>query len=1088
MVTVVFADLGGFTALAEHRDPESVKELLDSCFDRLVPVVEDHGGHVDKVIGDELMAVFGAPTSHEDDPQRAVRAALALGPALSALDPSLRLRVGVNTGEVLAGAVGPSLGYTVTGDVVNTAHRLAAEARPGEVLVGERTRQATIGVPYRLRGDLDLKGKADLVRAWVADPVGGVGSRGTQRDPEDVLSPLVGRAREVAELQMRIEEGFAAHQPEVTTVVGEAGVGKTRLALEVAEAVSAGPFVARVLWVSCPPYGPGGDLSPLADLVRAALGISPSHDRSAQERLVRAAAAAVAAETGTDEALLGGRLNLLLGLGPSATRPVEADTSPRVGASEQLVGSVRSVLVHLARQQPVLVVVDDLHWAGDDLLRFLAQLPERLQRQQLVVLALARDDLLERRTSLLVAGPGRSTRTLGPLTTAHAAELVTSLLGDHSTTGARMGPAALERLVTAASGNPLLLEQLVRYLVESGGLIERDGLWQWTSDEDGNEASLPDGVRSLIGARLDGLPADERLLISWAAVVGRRFWRAALIDQLETSAAEVDRLLLQLERRGMAGPVEDHGYGDLAFRHVLTRDVAYASLPLGDRAVRHAQVAHWLERRAGEVDESALVGQLAYHYERAVVLAREVDHTAPGLAEAAFAALLRAAREERRREGLRRADHWYRRARDLGSIDSGLMLEATAEHGQVLLELRQLDAARAAFEELQRRAGDDDPVMVTLATAELGAVARLQGDIDLARERFETAAGLAAARGDVVGQIDVLRLQGWSEITAGRPRAALPRLERAHALERTVPGPGRQGETLRLLGWSEFLAGDIQQARAHLWEAMAEAHAVDDVGSVGWCFGLLAHTLLYGGQITQCLEVARNLREVARRNADPWAEWTCATLEASALLGLGHVEAAHALATDADQHFEELDEPWGLALSRVVRAQAARAGGDLDEARATLRGAIASNRLLPHVGEDARLLTELARVELDAGNLQDAEHQGRAALALVRAGIGDHESGLRALLVLAEVERARGNGGVAELLLEEATERREPEDRTDGWRHAAVALARTRADAGDVAGARLLVASCEEPPTEDRRLLGLLAELHLRLGPVASGS
>ena len=223
-----------------------------------------------------------------------------------------------------------------------------------------------------------------------------------------------------------------------------------------------------------------------------------------------------------------------------------------------------------------------------------------------------------------------------------------------------------------------------------------------------------------------------------------------------------------------------------------------------------------------------------------------------------------------------------------------LMLEATAEHGQVLLELRQLDSARDAFEELQRRAGDDDPEIVTLATAELGAVARLQGDIDLARERFESAGALASARGDVVGQIDVLRLQGWSEITAGRPRAALPRLERAHALEKTVPGPGRQGETLRLLGWSEFLAGDIAQARAHLWEAMAEAHAVDDVGSVGWCFGLLAHTLLFGGQITRCLEVARNLREVAQRNGDPWAEWTCATLEAAALLGLGEVDEAHA--------------------------------------------------------------------------------------------------------------------------------------------------------------------------------------------------
>ncbi|QXC61960.1 AAA family ATPase [Aquihabitans sp. G128] len=1085
IVTVVFADLEGFTALAEQRDPESVKELLDGCFGRLVPVIDAHGGHVDKIIGDELMAVFGAPTAHEDDPERAVRAALALVPALAAVDPTLRLRVGVNTGEVMAGAVGPSLGYTVTGDVVNTAHRLCTAAAPGEVLVGERTRQATVdGIGYELRGDLDLKGKADRVRAWVA---GGTIAGPAHRGPDGSVMALVGRRREVADLRATVTAAMAERRTEVLTIVGEPGVGKTRLAMELAVLLAAKPATAQVLWVSCPPYGPGGDLAPLADLVRAGLGVSTSADPEAQEALLAERVQALVATTDADAGLLRARLALLLGLGHQASRPVEPETGPsRAGVADQQLGAVRTVLRHLARARPLLVVVDDIHWAGPGLLRFLAQLPEQLADQPIVVLALARDDLLERRAALVGAGPGRSTRTLDPLSREAAGELVRALLvgagGDPATV--HMGPSALDRLVTASGGNPLLLDQLVRYLVESGALAELGGRWQWTTDEEGSEASLPDGVRSLIGARLDALPADERAVVATAAVFGRRFWREALVDLSGT--AEVDALLDRLGARGLTQPIEDDGYGDHAFRHVLTRDVAYASLPIGDRALRHARVAGWLEAHVDPAASPAALAQLAHHYERAVVLARSVDHTDPGLAGAAFAALVRAARDEHSREGLRRADHWYRRARDLGSADPEAVVHAVAEHGQVLLELRHLDAAQSAFEEVQRRAAGRHPELEASASAHLGAVARLQGDGDLARDRFEQAAEQWRALGDLQGQVDVLRLQGWSEITAGRPRAAPPRLQRAVALEAQLTEPLRQGDTLRYLGWCEFLSGEIEAALEHLWAAMSHCHDDGDVGAVGWCFGLLAHILLQSGQVTRCLEVARNLRAVARRTGDPWSEWTCANLEAAALLALGETVAAAELAREAERRFDELDEPWGLALSRVVRGQAARIVGDVDEARAVLVEALASSRALSYPREDARLLVELARVELEAGRLPEAERQGRGALALVRAGIGDHESGLRALVVLAEAERERGAADVAELLLEEAAADREPADRTDGWRAAAVALAQLRLAAGDVDGCRELVARCEDPPTEEVRVRAAIRALRARLGDTRS--
>ncbi|CAN5745001.1 hypothetical protein BH23ACT2_BH23ACT2_18120 [soil metagenome] len=1090
VVTVVFADLADFTALAEERDPESVKELLDACFGRLAPVIESHGGHVDKIIGDEIMAVFGAPTSHEDDSERALRAALALGPALADHDPTLRLRIGVNTGEVLAGAVGPSFGYTVTGDVVNTAHRLVAHASPGEVLVGERTRQATVDiVAYEPRGALDLKGKVDAVRAWVAGPLA---TRPAYRGLDATVMPLMGRARELTELRQQVAQAITDRRVELITVVGEAGVGKTRLAMELAVLVAAKPATAQVLWVSCPPYGRGGELAPLADLVRSGLGVGASAERSAQDRLLSDAVATVASATGADRAVLGHRLGLLLGLGAPTSRPVEADTGrARAGVSDQQLGAVRTVLGHLAHIRPLLVVVDDLHWAGSTVLRFLTQLPDRLSDHPIVVLALARDDLLERRSSLV--GQRRSTQRLEPLAEQATADLVLAMLGGRKNQAVgtvtegegdglgdtRMGPVALRRLVAASGGSPLLVEQLVRFLVESDALVLADGRWRWSTDEEGNEASLPDGVRSLIGARLDGLPSPERQALSHASIFGRRFWRKALTDL--GSIDDADAVLRRLNDRGLTQQIPDEGHGDHAFRHVLTRDVAYAALPIGDRAVRHARAATWLERRFGTTEDPEPIAQLAHHYERAVMLARSVDHTDPALADAAFAALVRAARDEHRRESLRQADHWYRRARDLGSPDIEGLLEAVAEHGQVMLELRHLDAAQETFEELARRAASRQPSLEAQARAHLGAVARLQGDLDSSRESFEAAAAQFVALDDLQGQADVLRLQGWSEITAGRPRAALPRLQRAVSLEARLDEPARRGETLRYLGWCEFLCGELESARSHLWEAMTHSHEANDLGAVLWCFGLLGQSLLQGGQAGRSLEVSRNLREVASRASDPWGEWTCATLEASSLLSLGHPADAAELAAEAERHFEELEEPWGLALARVVRARAARVGGDVGTARVILLRAIASSRDLAYVGEDARLLVELARVELESGDLPEAEKRGRSCLALVRAGIGDHESGVRCLVVLAEVERARGATDTAQLLLEEAVAPRPPADRSDGWRHGALALAELRMDVGDHVRAKQLLDQCSDPPTEEHSLGLAMSSLRDRL-------
>lgn len=1073
IVTVLFADIEGFTSLAEHRDPESVKDLLDSCFERLIPVITDHGGHVDKIIGDEIMAIFGAPTAHEDDADRAVRAALALQPALQQVGPAMHLRVGVNSGEVLAGSVGPAAGYTVTGDVVNTAHRLVTAAAPGEVLVGERTRQATTGdIAYEARGELELKGKSDLVRSWVAraatTPRAG-------RWPGRNALPMVGRDGELVALTWRVEAALKSSRSEMVTVVGEAGVGKTRLAAELIDMLGDSSEPPNVVWVSCPQYGPGADVSPLTEMIRSGLDVPRALDAEGQRLRLQVALERLGA---ANPEVLGGRLLALMGLGPSNSRSVDIEGGPvRGGPSDQHLSSVRVVLGLLAADRPLVMVVDDLQSAGPRLLRFLGSLPEHLRGLPLVIIGLLREDRSDPHAPLLESAPEVTRWNVDPLGDDDAAQLILAFLGVYARPGEspRMGPAALDRLVDSGGGSPLLIEQLVQFLVETAYLAETDGRWQWAPGQGGSETGLPDGVRSLIGARLDALPLAERALLANAAVFGRVFWREAILELFDDRDGE--RLLGELDRRGFIEQVHGSDLGDLAFRHVLTRDVAYASLPLADRAERHAQVARWLEHRFGRKDQRGGIGEVAHHYERAVVLGHAVDHTSPGLSRRAFDALVDAARDEYRHEGLRRADHWYSRARALGTFDPDAAIDALAEHGQVLLELRQLDDAQQTFEELVRQAGARRPPLAALAVAHLGAVARLQGDRDGARELFATAIERWRGLGDLQGLADTYRLQGWSEFTAGRHRAALPRLRQAAAIEEQIIEPVRRGETLRYLGWCEFVVGDLASGQKHLWEAMRWSADANDFGSIGWCFGLLGHMMLLAGQVNQAASLAANLRAVSSSQSDPWGEWTCAILDAACQLALGDHEGARDLATEAEWHLEEIGDPWGLALARVVRGQATRLAGDLEGARSILRTAIVASEDDDHIGTDARILAELSRVALDADDVDAAEGEARRSLALVRAGVGDHESGLRALTVLAEVAQRSGDRGAAELFLEEAAQPCEAPDRTEAWRLAALALAEMRIDAGDRGGAEGLVDACEDPPADNRSVVDRILEL-----------
>jgi class 3 adenylate cyclase/tetratricopeptide (TPR) repeat protein len=1049
VVTVVFADLAGFTTLAEGRDPEAVKELLDRCFSGLVPVVARFGGHVDKIIGDELMATFGAPTAHEDDPERAVRTALGLLETLPSLAPGLVMRVGVNTGEVLAGPVGPDRAYTVTGDTVNTAHRLVSVAQPGEVLVGERTYLATNEcISYDARPPYRLRGKQAEVRAWVATGVLGGPHSGTNQ----LEAPLIGREQEMANL---LSIAGLVHRTRRTTLVivtGEAGIGKSRLAHDLVTRLLLRQPNHQVLRATCPPYGAGSGLEPVADLVRTGLAIDGQLSRPAQVDQLRSRLAPLAPVAGTDPARLTARLAQLLGLHDLPTANDGAAAEPtRTRVTDQLLGAARVVIDAVSAERPTTVIIDDLQWADEAVINFVERLPDRILDHPLMVLALARDEVLERRGSFASGRPGTVLYPLQPLPDAPSCDLLGALLGQLSgpDIDPRLGPEAERRILDASGGNPLLLEQLLSFLTERRTLVVAGGRWQVQGPLD--HAGLPDGVRSLIGARLDGLPRAERALLGDASVIGQQFWRDALVH-LDPSV-DVDLLVTSLVDRGLiewSANAREHG--ELRFRHVLTRDVAYASLPLGARAQTHAEVARWMRDRFEGEPTGWLAGRLAHHYERAVALSLQLERTDPGLAGAAFTALVRAAREADRNGSLREADGWYARARRLGTFDRTATRQVLLDHGHVLVSLRRLDEAKQALETARVLSEGEAPAMAAEAAAWLGVTARLAGDLETAREAFTESRAAWRQLEDRAGEGQALHLEGLSELLGGRPRAALPTLERAADLQRQTDGSAK-ASTLRALGWSSFLLGNIAEARERLWAAAGQ-YAIDgDRAGMAWCLCIFGFTMFETGHVSSAVRTAEMLLDQVPTAGESSVEGLCAVLLAVCDIARGDLERARQRADHARRAFEEQDDLWGTTMSVMVLAMAARGSGQLAEARRLLEGLVARPSGNPVVPEEARVLVRLADVELDLGEHESAVRRARAALALVRAGHGDHEAATRALALLAQLADIEGDPVAAQLLVEQAVGSEPPPLPTDGWRRANAVLSVILLRTGDLDGA-----------------------------------
>jgi class 3 adenylate cyclase len=646
-VTIVFVDLVGFTARAERLDPEDVRSVLSPYHARVRAELERHGGTVEKFIGDAVMAVFGAPTAHEDDPERAVRAALAIRDWAEEQD-ALQVRIAVNTGEALVtlGARAAEGESMVAGDVVNTAARMQAAAPVNGVLAGESTYRATeAAIRFREAEPVLGKGKSQPIAVWEA--VEAIGRVGVDV-PDRPRVPLVGREQELELLRSLLARVQSEHAAQLVTLVGVPGIGKSRLVSELFREVDERGELVTWRQGRCIPYGESITFWALGEIVKAEAGILESDAPEEAEAKLRARVAQLVPDE-AEARWVETELRALVGL---------AEGRQQAGA-ETAGAAWRRFLDAVAERGPTVLVFEDLHWADDGLLDFLDDLVDWLRTTPLLVVGTARPELLERRRSWGGGKANATTISLRPLDDDQTASLLGALLAS-PVQAAEERQALLER----AGGNPLFAEQYVRMLSERG-----------TTGE------LPESVQGVIAARLDALPRGEKELLQEASVHGKVFWLGGLAGDgpSEDALRSLERKdFVRRERRSAVG-----GDVQYAFQHVLLRDVAYGQIPRRERAEKHRRAAAWIEGLGRPDDQAEL---LAYHYERALELARAAGaEDDPQLVERAAAALRAAGDRAYSLSAYEAAAAFFADALELVPRDDLARLELLLRRGRALM-------------------------------------------------------------------------------------------------------------------------------------------------------------------------------------------------------------------------------------------------------------------------------------------------------------------------------------------------------------------------------------------------------------------
>ena len=613
VATALFVDLAESTALGERLDPERLRSILQDYFSLVAATVAAWGGTVEKYIGDAVVAVFGVPRIREDDAARAVSAAAEIVTRFADLARDiearyhvvLRIRVGVNTGEVIAPTEVHPDRPMVTGDAINVASRLQTTAAPSQVLVGDRTFQATRTL-FRFGNAVELavKGKSADIRAY---PLIGRIEGALEAGPErNVQARVIGRDRELALLAGLLDDAIETRSPRLAVVYGPAGIGKSRLVREVVAFGASGRPDLLVLRGRCPAAGNDITFWPLAEIVRSACGLSLDSSAAMTEERLRAGTADLLAAARLPD---GDREAIVFALATTAGIALPdnpLDRSRPVAVVTELNRRWPQFLTALAARHPVVVIIEDLHWASEQIVEMVERLLTRSSGPILLV-ATARPEFADAHPAFAVGSGDATAVPLRPLTNAQSKSLLESLLPSHDL------PAVMQdQILETAEGNPLFVEEIVTRLIEAGSVERHDG--RWSSSGDAERVIIPDTINGLLAARIDALPDAERRVLREAAVVGRIFWDEPVA--VAVGVAEVAESMVALERRGLVSmrPTSSlAGQVEYTFKHALIRDVAYAGLSVARRAKAHAAVGEWLARLSPDRPEE-LAELVAVHY------------------------------------------------------------------------------------------------------------------------------------------------------------------------------------------------------------------------------------------------------------------------------------------------------------------------------------------------------------------------------------------------------------------------------------------------------------------------------------------
>ena len=758
VVTVVFCDLVGFTSQAEALDPEDVEAILRPYHERVRAELERHGGTVEKFIGDAVMALFGAPTAHEDDPERAVRAALAIREF--ALDEGLELRVGITTGEALVSLdARPDAGEGMaSGDVVNTAARLQSGAPVNGILVDDTTYRATRHVvAFDDPQTIEAKGKPTPIavrRVLEARARFGVDVA------HEARSELVGRERELGIVRDAFERARHERTPQLLTLVGVPGIGKSRLVYELRQIVEADPDIITWRQGRCLAYGDGITLWALGEIVKAQAGVVEQDSQDDIASKIHRSVEDTLAGSG-DASWVEEHLLALLGLGGEM----------QLGGDrrKESFSAWRRFLEGLAEQRSLVVVVEDIHWADESLLDFLDELVDWLTDVPLLVVATARPELLERRPGWGGGKLNATTIALSPLSDEQTALLLGQLLGKPL-----LEAAAQHTLLERAGGNPLYAEQFVELYVEL---------------ESTDELGLPETLQGIIAARLDGLPEQEKSLLQDAAVVGKVFWASSIGRAAEIASTE----LHALERKGFVRRQRRsslEGESEFAFAHALVRDVSYGQIPRADRAQRHRAVAEWIDGLGRPEDHAEM---LAYHWSSALELVRASGGTDDELVERTRLALRAAGDRAFALNSFAVAATQYEEALELWPPDG----ERPA------LLFRRARALYHAYDEERREAALEDARDALLAA----------GHTDLAAEAESFLVQVSWSRGD--GEATRVRLDRAEALCEGSTSASAARVLAVSARIRFIAD--ERDEARRLAESAHAMADELglDELRAH---------------------------------------------------------------------------------------------------------------------------------------------------------------------------------------------------------------------------------------------------------------------------------